>query len=83
MYLNQRNKCLISSIKKLISNLLELFLSVSNCVCFCIQYYKVVEVMIIHKAIFKNKVKKEKRNKIKHPSILFAPYKNMVLKFSN
>jgi hypothetical protein len=30
--------------------------------------------MIIHKAIFKKKVKKVKKNKIKHPSILFAPY---------
>ncbi len=47
---------------------------VCECVCFFIQYYKVAEVMIIHKAIFKKKVKKVKKNKIKHPSILFAPY---------
>jgi hypothetical protein len=37
---------------------------VCQIVCECVyafffQYYKVAEVMIIHKAIFKNKVKKE------------------------
>ncbi len=32
---------------------------VRECVCFFIQYYKIAKVMIIHKANFKNKVKKE------------------------
>ncbi len=54
------------SIRNLILDLLELLLSVSNCVWMCVffvQYYKVAEVMIIHKAVFKNKV--NKKNKIK------------------